>query len=143
LHGWDESSVEVEQAVAELFAAGLSDEEIAAEAKRRGLLHPRRWHWGAYSVQRLRWRQGLRRIGRKRIPEQRPDGLFSVRGVATKLGVSRRAVHYWVQEGSLTAAEGGKGRELWFVLDARTLERLKPAVAKATSRLSRHTSSLP
>ena len=72
--GWDRSSVEVEQAIAELFAAGLNDEEIAAEVKRRGLLHPRRWHWGAYSVRSLRWRQGLRRAARKPSPEQRPDG---------------------------------------------------------------------
>jgi DNA invertase Pin-like site-specific DNA recombinase len=141
--GWDKSSVEVEQAIAELFAAGLGDEEIAAEVKRRGLLHPRRWHWSAYSVQRLRWRQGLRRIGRKRIPEQRPDGLFSLRGVATKLGVSRWAVRYWIAEGLLTAVEGGRGRECWFLLDAPTLERLKPAIAKTTARMSRLTPSHP
>ena len=141
--GWDRSSVEVEQAIAELFAAGLSDEEIAAEVKRRGLLHPRRWHWGAYSVQCLRWRQGLRRVARKPSPEQRHDGLFSLRGVATKLGVSLRAVRYWIEEGLLTPAEGGRSRARWFALDAPTVERLKPAVAKATARISRLPSSHP
>jgi DNA invertase Pin-like site-specific DNA recombinase len=141
--GWDRSSVEVEQAIAELFAAGLSDEDIAAEVKRRGLLHPRRWHWGAYSVRSLRWRQGLRRVARKPSPEQRPDGLLSLRGVATKLGVSLRAVRYWIEEGLLTPAENGRGNASWFVLDAPTVERLKPAVAKATSRLSRLTSTHP
>jgi hypothetical protein len=141
--GWHRSSVEVERAIAELFSAGLSDEEIATEVKRRGLLHPRRRHWGAYSVKCLRWRQSLRRIGRKPSAEQRLDGLFSLRGVATKLGVPLRAVRYWIEEGLLTAAEGGRGRECWFLLDAPTLERLKPAAAKTTARISRLTSSHP
>ena len=138
--GWDKSSVEVEQAVAELFAAGLSDEEIAAEAKRRGLLHPRRWHWGAYSVQRLRWRQGLRRVARKPDPEQRPDGFFSFRGLATKLGVPPRTVRHWIEEGLLTVAEGGRGRPRWFAVDAATVERLKPAATRAMARTPPHSS---
>jgi DNA invertase Pin-like site-specific DNA recombinase len=141
--GWDRSSVEVEQVIAELFEAGLSDEDIAAEVKRRGLLHPRRWHWGAYSVKALRWRQGLRRVARKPDPEQRTDGLFSLRGVAVKLGVSVRAVRCWIEEGLLTPAEGGRGRARWFVLDTPTVERLKPAVATVTARISRHTSTHP
>jgi hypothetical protein len=114
-----------------------------AETKRRGLLHPRRWHWGAYSVQRLRWRQGLHRVARKPDPEQRPDGLLSVRGVAAKLGVSQYAVRHWIEKGLLTPAEGGGVRARWFVLDAATVERLKPALAKTTPRTSRLGSSHP
>jgi len=141
--GWDRSSVEVEEAIAELFAAGLSDEEIAVEVKRRGLLHPRRWHWGGHSVRVLRLRQSLHRDARKPSPERRSDGLLSLRGAARRLGVSLPTVRHWIEKGLLTPAEGGKGLPRWFILDTPTLERLKPVLGKAAARISRLRSSHP
>jgi hypothetical protein len=96
---WGRSSVEVEKLIAD-------------EVKRRSLLHPRRWHWGAHSVMVLRWRLGLRRTARMPSPERRADGLLSLRGVATRLGVSARAVRYWIEQGLLAPLEAAVAKAM-------------------------------
>lgn len=59
------------------------------------------------------------------MPNQRADGLYSMRGVADELGVTRYIVAYWVAEGWLDSEEGGgRGKRRWFRLDAETRERL-------------------
>jgi len=62
-------------------------------------------------------------------PNQRADRLYSVRGVAAELGVTRHIVGYWVAKGWLQSEEGGgRGRRRWFRLDEATrvhLERIK------------------
>ena len=127
---WGRSSAEVEKVVAELFAAGRTDEEIAIEVKRRALLHPRRLQWGAHSVRVLRLRQGLRRPARLPAPTQRPDGLLSLRGVAARLGVPTRTVRHWVEDGLLAPTERCRGRSSWFELDAATERRLASLAVK-------------
>jgi DNA invertase Pin-like site-specific DNA recombinase len=138
---WSLPSSELRGLIAELFSAGMTDEEIAVEVERRGLRPVRRRRWGASSVRYLRWQHRLHR--RARIPSvgERVDGLLSIRGVAARFGVSTRAVRYWIEEGLLAAVEGGGlGRTRWFNLDAATMQRLGTAAAKATSRLPRRTS---
>lgn len=130
---WSLPRPEVPALIAELFAAGKSDDEIAAEVQRRGLLPARRKRWSAYSVRVLRLRQGLRRPARVRTEAQRSDGLLSLRGVAMRLGVSLRTVRHWVEQGLLVPTEQGRGRPRWFTMDDATLRRLEPLVRRVSS----------
>jgi hypothetical protein len=139
---WSLPSPDLFQAIAELFTAGKTDEEIAAQVELRGLRPVRRWHWGAGSVRYLRWQHGLHRRARLPAVGERADGLLSLRGVAARLSVSTRVVRYWIEEGLLAAVEGGGlGRTRWFNLDAATMQRLEPLAARTTSRVPRRTSS--
>jgi len=128
---WSTPQPDMLALVAELFAAGKSDEEIAIEVERRGLLAPRRKAWSARSVVDLRLRLGLRRDGRV-DPPQRVDGLLPLRRVAVRLGVSTRTVRRWVERGLLVQAGGGRTTRL-FCLDDATIRRLEALKSGATS----------
>jgi hypothetical protein len=130
---WSAPRPEIAALIAELFEAGRSDDEIAVEVERRGLLPARRTQWSGRSVCVLRLRQGLRRPARVRTPGQRDNGLLSVRGVAARLGVSIGAVRHWVEDGLLAPTEGGRGRPLWFALDEATLRRLEGLAQRTAS----------
>lgn len=72
--------------------------------------------WSAKSVL---WACSCHRIRRalpanERLPDRRTDGLYSVRGVAARLGVTDHIVRYWVEKDWLKVAERGLHRELWF-----------------------------
>lgn len=138
---WSVPRPEVAVLIAALFEAGKSDDEIAFEVERRGLLPARRARWSGRSVCVLRLRQGLRRPARVRTPPQRSDGLLSLSGVAARLGVSLRAVRYWVEQGLLTPTERGRGRLRWFTLDEATMKRLDALARGATPSGSRLRSS--
>jgi hypothetical protein len=76
-----------------------------------------------------------------RRPEQRRDGLYSLRGVAVKLAVTENAVRHWVSRGWLEVADGGtRGRPCWFRLDDLLLQRLKK-LRDAHTRPSSHRSN--
>jgi hypothetical protein len=134
---WSLPRPEVPALIAELFAAGMSDDEIAVEVQRRGLLPARRKRWSAYSVRVLRLRQGLRRPARVRAEAQRSDGLLSLRGVATRLRVSIHTVRHWVEQGLLIPTERGRGRPRWFTLDDATVRRLEALARRPESSGSR------
>ena len=63
-------------------------------------------------------------------PDRRQDGLYSVRGVANRFGVTDHVVRYWIEKRWLEGAEGGgPGRVWWFDLDRTTTKRLNAAKA--------------
>jgi hypothetical protein len=128
---WNAPQPGVPALIAELFAAGRSDEEIAIEIERRGLLAPRRKPWSARSVVDLRLRQGLRRDARVG-PAQQLDGLLPLCGVAARLHVSTRTVRQWVERGLLTQVDGGRGKTRWFRLDEATIRRLETLRGRTT-----------
>ncbi|MBI3845472.1 MAG: recombinase zinc beta ribbon domain-containing protein, partial [Planctomycetes bacterium] len=116
-----------------LFSQMKSDPEICAELNRRGLRTGANHPWGAGSVRKVRQQHGWR--GSRVPPHRRPDGLFSVRGVAHCLGVSEAVVSYWTQTGRLEAvAGGGRGQTLWFRLDPPTVKGLKAAKGRGPRR---------
>jgi DNA invertase Pin-like site-specific DNA recombinase len=138
---WGLPSPELRQVIADLFAAGKTDEEIAAEVEVRGLRPVRRWRWGARSVCYLRWQYGLHRTAQRPAVLKRADGLLSLRGVAARLNVPERAVRYWLEARLLAPVEGCRGRRFWFNLDPATMQRLEAAAARATSRIPRRSST--
>ncbi|MCY1076304.1 recombinase family protein [Archangium lansingense] len=106
-----------------------SDEEIAAELNRRGLLTGHKRPWDARAVRWVRNRYEMSCRSDRCLPERRAGGLYSIRGVAKRLGVSKDVVLMWVKQGQLRVAEGGsRGHPLWFKLDQATSKRLKAAI---------------
>jgi hypothetical protein len=132
---WNALRPEALTLIAELFAAGRSDEEIAIEVERRGLLPPGRKPWSARSVVEVRLRLGLRRDDRI-PPAQRPDGLIPLRAVAQRFGVSTRTVRHWVESGLLCEVEGRPGHARWFRLDDATIRRLEALKGRTTSTVT-------
>jgi hypothetical protein len=85
--------------------------------------------WSASSIQGLRLRRGISRTDQPsmRPPDRRADGLYSVRGVAARFGVTPGIVRYWVEKGWLVGIreDGAPGRPLWFHLDRVTVRRIE------------------
>lgn len=118
-----------------LVADQKDDQQIADELNRRGLPTGRHRRWSAPAVRWIRWRHGLQRPNTPppsvRRPDQRPDGLYSIHGVAARFHVTEAIVRYWINKGWLQSAEGGGlGRTFWFKLDQSTIQRLEAAKAR-------------
>lgn len=136
------TSEEAKQLIEQRVKQGVPATEVADELNERGLLTATGARWTNLTVHaycrthHLRWPSRMPSSIRK--PERRKDGLYSLRGVATELGVTENAVHYWVQRGWLKRAEGGtKGRCAWFRLDASTrrdLQRIEATHTRTSSR---------
>jgi hypothetical protein len=81
--------------------------------------------WFKLDPEALARLQALKLQGLK-APHQRDDGLYSVLGVAARLGVSAHTVRYWMEQGWLKPrARGGVGNACWFKLGPKTLVRLQ------------------
>lgn len=120
-----------------LVEQGRHDDEIAEtlnhDATTRGLGR----QWDAQAVARVRRRLRVSRPGafpaNKALPDRRPDGLYSTRGVAARFGVRPRTVSRWVQIGKLQIADGGGPRDpAWFDLDQQTIDRLEAHMAEVS-----------
>ncbi len=115
---------------------GWRDRAIAEELNRLGLASGKHRPWTEEMVRSARKRRRIRSHNApppgEGWPAQRSDGRLSIRGVAERLGVSRRIVRTWVDSGRLTpVAGGGHGSPLWFQLDPDTERRLESAASDA------------
>jgi hypothetical protein len=114
-----------------------SDEEIAAELNRRGLLTGLNHSWTVPAVRRARYGESIYRPSPKarRPPDQRSDGLYSVHAVAARAGVKPAVIRYWARTGALEpVAHQGPGRPHWFTLDSTTIDRLQSLAAQYAQR---------
>jgi hypothetical protein len=93
--------------VRELFEAGMSDAEIAAELNRRDVRTGVHELWTVPAVQRVRYAHGLERSPSRRTPNRRADGLYSIHGIAARFDVRPNVVRYWLRRGWIVAASGG------------------------------------
>jgi hypothetical protein len=128
---------EAHAAIRQLLAEGNTDGEIASELNRRGLRTGARGEWDEAAIQRLRYYHGMHRVSEtsQRMPERREDGLYSVHGVAARLGVKPGTVRYWIRNGWLKAVEGkGTGHSQWFRLDEEDLRGLQEAKRRRDTR---------
>ena len=134
---------EVIDRIRALVAEGKSDAEIADDLNRRHLrtVHDRAWNGSLVFAARVRvgvQRPLALRARRHPCPLRRPDGLYSIRGVAARLGVTVAAARSWAQRGQLCSrVGGGTGRARWFELDRGTLLRLRAVIARGTGRKGR------
>ena len=125
-HTANTTSQEVLDIVNTLCAEGQKDLDIAASLNRRGLARKSGKPWDVVAVKRIRQSRGLDLVGSAHTAKRREDGLYSLRGVAARLGVAPGVVYGWRRDGLLEpAAGGGIGHDLWFRLDAATVKALK------------------
>jgi len=121
------------EAIRTLFTERKGDQAIATELNRRGLRTGVNRPWNEKAIKWVRSR--LLHLRRLPVPPQsgpqpdrRKDGLYSLRGVASRLGVTDDIVRYWIEKGWLEGAEGGgPGRAWWFKLDREAVKRLEAA----------------
>jgi DNA invertase Pin-like site-specific DNA recombinase/DNA-binding transcriptional MerR regulator len=106
-----------------------TDAQIADELNRRGLRNLLGRPWTEGAIAGVRKRHDLTsgpRPSELSPPYRRPDGLYSLRGVAMRLDISEQAAHNWVRRGWLSPVErGGQGGARWFKLDDPTIARLQ------------------
>lgn len=125
-----------EEALRALVAEGHPLAVIADALNRRGFRTGVGRPWSAVGVEGVKQRCAI--VGprpRRAPPEQRDDGLLSLRGVATELGVSRSIAKYWTLLGLLVPIiAGGPGRPAWYRLDEETRQRLEQAKARGHRR---------
>lgn len=111
-----------------LLAQQQTDTQIAEELNRRGLRNMRGRPWRTAAVREARERHGLkdsRPSPHMPPPAQRPDGMYSIRGVAECLAVTEATVRHWIKRGWLKPNAGaGRGRACWFQLDPARLSQL-------------------
>jgi len=119
--------------IKKLLQSGASNQDIAQRLNDAGLRTGRNEPWTAHSVG---WAQHRYRLGHpmrpprsQRQPDRRPDGLYSVHGVAAFFHTTEHIVRYWMSQGWLRGAEGGGPRPWWFKLDRDTIKRLHAAQA--------------
>jgi hypothetical protein len=119
--------------IGKLVALGLHDEVIAERLNTESVLTGARRPWNSQGVKRIRLKHGFTRVAaikpsHVRVPDRNADGRYSVRGVATRFGVSDMVVYRWIRDGILQGACGpfaSYKRVWWFDIDDATALRLE------------------
>ena len=123
---------EVTDRLRALAASGLRDEQIADQLNAEGLVTGKDGAWTLWAVKWARRVEGIARHypdrpRRTRLPDRHPDGRYSIRGVAARLGVSVDQVRRWLDQRVLDARredfEQHRG-VYWIRLDRAIIERL-------------------
>jgi len=130
--GAHKTSSEAVEAIRELAAAGLRDDEIADELNRRGIRTGFRLEWNEERARIARHRAGIKRLAPDRprlppLPPRNAAGRYSVPGAAAYFGVSHGTIYRWIHNGLVeaTRADLGPHRNVfWIAIDAQTEERL-------------------
>lgn len=108
--------------------------EIAEHLNREKIIRQANRAWDSEAVRRVRYNYGFHlpdANNTRRRKAVRADGLYSVRGIAEKLGVKPALVNNWANTGLLPIAEGGKTTKTrWFQLNDDLIARLLVAKAK-------------
>lgn len=122
------------QRIRQLAAKGVYDTYITEQLNAEGRVRNHGKPWTFAAVQRVRQRNGIPSIaphptGRPALPEQREDGLYSIRGAARRFGVSVQTIRKWVDNG-LVSAERQRHPYfpwgiLWLDIDETTAVRLE------------------
>jgi hypothetical protein len=120
---------EIVQEIRSRVGSGWMDREIAEDLNRRGIASATHNTWTEQSVRGVRKRRRIRSqhppLPRgKNHPSKRSDGLFSVHGLAARLGVSQATVRRWVKVGELMpVGRRGSRSTLWFELTPELMKR--------------------
>ena len=123
----------------ELWDAHHTDLEIADILVDEGVVMGRTRGWSGAKVSQFRSRLGMKRTpgetASRRMPHQREDGAWSVRGVAERLGLRPAKVCELAREGHIRSVEGGKDRTAWWlVMDDDDFDRIARHVHEVRTR---------
>jgi DNA invertase Pin-like site-specific DNA recombinase len=116
-----------------LANTGLRDEQIAGALNSEGFVTGRGRAWTSDAVKWVRGVEGIERhypdLPRSLpLPNRHPDGRYSVRGAAERVGVSIDQMRRWIKRGLIEATQQDFGRHrgaYWIELDRATIQRLK------------------
>ena len=114
--------------IMELNAAGKMDKEIAAALNREGFVAARGCAFKGENIWLLRTRWGIPTVkinGVSANPMRRPDGSFSVQGVAAKLGITSQTVFDYLARGLLAGHQLTKGQPWQIDLSDEQIDRLR------------------
>jgi DNA invertase Pin-like site-specific DNA recombinase len=112
--------------IQELTVAGWSLEAIADQLEADGYPPLRRGGWSRVSVQTLRHHMGLSTTHRRGCSREAlgPDEWWA-RELASRLGISRNSLLYWIEHGLVRARQESGGWQRWIVwADAKEMEHL-------------------
>lgn len=135
-------------------AFGLSESTVRrwatrglVEASREDDGHNRRVWWLCLDeelVTRLVREAGPRTPEKPALPDRRPDGAWSIPGLARRFDISEEAVRGLHQRGRITGCQGDHGPyrgAWWFVLDETAEQTLRETAERAARRRSTRTPS--
>jgi hypothetical protein len=124
------------------LAAGHSDEAIAAALNTHGLRSGRGNPFTADAVAWIRFKYGIRKPGSDpRIaarPDARPDGRFSTRALAIRLGVTISTIHYWRKHGIIPAIQETPSGPWWHTVTPDILAALGTHIRRVPLRTDDH-----
>jgi DNA invertase Pin-like site-specific DNA recombinase len=131
------TSAEVVMAIAAL-AAGRTDDAIAAALNTRGLRSGRGKPFTAEAVAWIRYKHRIPTPGSDpRVAarlDARPDGRFSTRALATRLGVTISTIHYWRERGLIPAIQETPGGPWWHAVTPDILAALRQHIRRVSLR---------
>lgn len=116
----------------ELAAGGLRDEQIAEALNAEGAVTGKGKPWTSSAVKWTRRKEHIKRSYPDRprsvpLPDRHPDGRYSVRGAAERLGVSIDQLRRWMKQGLVEATREPFAQHrsaCWIRLDDATIRRL-------------------
>jgi DNA invertase Pin-like site-specific DNA recombinase len=114
----------MEQQILTLFAAGHTDEAIAAQLTQQGYRSPQRSSVLPSTVQTIRLKHGLMQRRHQSHP-RRKAGYLTIPQLATRLGVSKYWLHDRIQNGRIQIAKDAAMGVYLFPDHPTTLERLR------------------
>jgi len=120
-----------------LAAAGRHDEEIAEILNADGMRTGRGLAWNTWAVRWTRKKERICRVApdrprRELLPDQFPDGRYSVAGAATRFGVTMDVIRAWVRRGQVPGERNdfqAHRRVWWLEIAEDTAARLERLAA--------------
>ena len=120
-----------------LAAAGRHDEEIAEILNADGMRTGRGLTWNTWAVRWTRKTERICRVApdrprRELLPDQFPDGRYSVAGAATRFGVTMDVIRAWVRRGLVPGERNdfqAHRRVWWLQIPEDTAARLEHLAA--------------
>jgi len=120
-----------------LAAGGRHDEEIAAVLNAEGMRTGRGLAWNTWAVRWTRKKERICRVApdrprRELLPDQFPDGRYSVAGAAKRFGVTMDVIRAWVRRGLVPGERNdfqAHRRVWWLEIAEDTAARLERLAA--------------
>ncbi len=132
----------IQEQIRRLAASGLRDETIADQLNEQGLVTGARKPWTMWAVRWVRQRHQISRTYRDRprshsLPDQHPDGRYSIAGAARRFSVTPGVVRRWIKRGLVKAEQEDfqAHRRIWWLhIDEETATTLRTLPRRGRSK---------